>query len=139
MEKYISLFFISSFLGWIFEYLYSDIKNINYCGDMKKFGLCFPMYTIYGFFAIILLYLKEHLQNIKTIYLILLLIVFVGFFECFGGFISNKINNGNKTWNYNNNKCHGYIFCNGYVSALSSVGFGILSTIYYKLVIEKYF
>lgn len=59
MNKYISLFFISSFLGWIFEYLYS-IKNINYCGDMKKFGLCLPMYTIYGFFAVLLLCLKEH-------------------------------------------------------------------------------
>jgi hypothetical protein len=32
-----------------------------------------------------------------------------------------------------------YVFCDGYVSALSSAGFGILATIYYKFIIEKYF
>jgi hypothetical protein len=128
---------MSSFFGWIFESIY-DKKNMNFCGNIEKFGLCLPIYTIYGFFSIIMLYFKDYLKNMEIWQLLILLITTIAIFECLSGKIS-KIINKKQTWNYEGDVCHYYAFCDGYVSVLSSVGFGIISTLYYKFIIEKYF
>jgi uncharacterized membrane protein len=138
MFEYINLFLVSSFLGWILEYIYNN-KKINRCGDVKIIKLCMPLYFTYGFASIFLLIIKKYFSYLSDITIFVIGITIIALLECLVGQISNKIYNGKKTWNYTSDKKHLFVFCNGYVSFSSVLFFGIIGFIYYKYLIKKCF
>ncbi len=138
MFEYINLFLLSSFLGWILEHIYNN-KKINKCGDVKIIKLCMPLYFTYGFASIFLLIIKKYFSYLNDITIFVIGITIIALLECLVGQISNKIHKGKKTWNYENDERHIFVFCDGYVSLSSVLFFGVVSLIYYKYFIKIYF
>lgn len=127
MLDYIYTFIIVSFIGWVLEYV---ITQRYKCDTLFKSltNYCFPLLTIYGLGAIILLFIAKnyHASLIKKIVISTIIITIL---ECIVGFTSLNYN-GYHTWNYPSNWLP---FCDGYVSLTSIIWWGLLISLFYYI------
>lgn len=115
------LFILFSVLGWSFERL----QGHNSCDTLLRniTGECLPILSIYGVGAIIIYALQ--MLNISNVMLCVLVVAFIFVYECTIGHLS-KMMNKKRTWEYPESW---YPMCDGYVSAVSLLSYGILGSL----------
>lgn len=122
---YIFVFFLFSFLGWIFENIL--VKEPSYDNFSKHLGIqCMPMLWIYGLGAVLILALYVYIPG-PLIVKILLATIIVNIMECLCGQLS-KIVYGRQTWSYASWRIP---MCGGYISIITAIFWSILIAIAY--------
>lgn len=123
LEKYISYFFIYSFIGWLFEEL---LFLILYNDLVFRGFLYLPILPIYGFGVVFIsIIFSDAKYDAFSIFVISFL--FCSLFEYFTAYILEEFLNI-KLWNYNELKYN----LNGRVSFVSSIFFALCLVIIVK-------
>lgn len=95
----------------------------------KIFGIKLPFLIIYGFSAIVLLFIFDKTENNNIAVRILLASLVINFLECFSGLVSYHIHRC-KTWNYPDVTIP---LCKGYISVFTFIWWTILIGIIYGI------
>jgi len=127
MTKYILIFLLFSFLGWIIDTIYSSFLKGEYSpsGYYRNIPLC----PIYGIGGIIILSIFSILQTHSSLTTILTTTIAVIMLEYFGGvfctvFLKEKL------WDYSSSKFN----LNGHIDLLHSFFWLMLISILYALI-----
>lgn len=128
LSKWINFFFIYSFIGWVWESCYVSIAKKKWInrGFLKS-----PIVPIYGFGAIIILWVTEPFKDNGY------LIFFIGMLsttilEYLTGLVSEKMFNI-KLWDYSQHRLN----LNGHICLFTSLCWGLLSILLVKFVHQK--
>jgi|LakMenE01Jun11ns_1017448.scaffolds.fasta_scaffold9164560_1 uncharacterized membrane protein len=131
MLKYIVIFFLFSFIGWLYEYTIFNKKKPD--GITKKlFNINLPILPIYGFGGIILLLIHDYFEGYPIFIKIIFATIILNIMECIAGLLSYKFY-GYQTWNYNNKLIP---ICNGYIS-LGSAFVWMIATYSFFTIFDK--
>lgn len=117
---YLILFFIYSFIGWVWETTYCSIIEHRFINRGFLHG---PLCPVYGFGGMIVMYLLKPIAN-TWLLLFLTSIFLLSVLEYFTSWILEKIFH-TKWWDYSKTKFN----LNGRICLKSSVCFGIMGTL----------
>jgi uncharacterized membrane protein len=126
----ILLFFIYTFIGWIWEVILSFFQYKKFINRGFLIGPCLPIYGFGGLIATVFfskLDISDSFINVLVIFVCTTLICSV--LEYFTSYIMEKLFN-NRWWDYSDMKYN----LNGRICLLCSLGFGAGCTVVIKLV-----
>ncbi|MCD7854409.1 MAG: putative ABC transporter permease [Clostridiales bacterium] len=124
LYKYVWLFYIYAFLGWVLEVAFSAIKK----GELINRGFLNGAWCpIYGAGAVLICFFLDPVENI---YLLFLTSVFItSLLELLTGFVLEKVYK-TKWWNYSDRKLN----FKGYICLEISIVWGVLGVVLKKVV-----
>lgn len=125
LDKWLLLFFIYSFLGWIWETFYVSLKRQRWTNRGFLFG---PFLPIYGFGAIIMLIFTYPFTD-SLIHIYVLGAIGATLLELVTGYIMEKLFNM-RYWDYSYKK---YQY-KGYICLTSTVAWGFFAIILVKVI-----
>lgn len=125
MEKFIFLFLIYSFVGYIWEVLLYFFKTKKFINRGERIG---PWISVYGYGGLIMFYIVYKVSN-NLFYIFLLSAFLCGILEFFISYWEEKVFL-RRWWDYSNMLLN----INGRVCLLSILFFGIMSVINYHLI-----
>ena len=128
MIKYIIIFLIFSFLGWLYEYTLFNRDKPD--GVTKKLtGISIPILPIYGIGGVMLLFIYDYLKNYTLFTKIIVAAISINIMECLSGLMSYEFY-GYQTWKYNDNMIP---TCYGYISLITMIWWVFLIVVIYKI------
>lgn len=131
--KYLFMFSLFSFIGWILEFFYRGIRSKKALNPGFMNGCILPLYGIGAVLCDIICNLFKNFDSkYNLVWMFLISIVMLSLLEFITGFILDKFFHL-KLWDYSK-----YIFnIKGYICAQYSIIWGILFLVYY-IFIYKY-
>jgi uncharacterized membrane protein len=115
LYRYIVIYLMFSFIGWLFEYLVFK-KSVSDKVIKKLFDINIPTLQIYGLGATILFIIQDNMCNYSIATRIMISFVMINSKECVAGLLS-KAFYGYRTWHYSEASIP---FCQGYISVRTS-------------------
>lgn len=113
IPKYIFIYLLFSFLGWLNEIIIFNKKQYDKV-IQKIFNINIPILQIYGLIGIILFLIYDYFPSESITFKIIVATLLIVFAECYIGRLSYQYF-GYQTWRY---KDQYYPTCDGYVSGV---------------------
>lgn len=117
---WLTFFYIYCFIGWIFESTYVSIKSRTW---INRGFLHLPMLPLYGFGAVLMLWISIPLQQ-QPVLLYFVGVIATTLLEYVTGYTMERLFKM-KYWDYSNQKLH----FRGYICLSSSIAWGFLTLI----------